>query len=168
MVERDKFLRDYKPDAQSVLCDDRDLCFFGEFPTIAKIGARWGRSTASAWLVPQLANLSEFCGCKNKISPEQLKECAMLIAQNYFFLKVTELMLFFNRFKQGRYGHFYGSVDPLVIMTALQDFMRERNDAIFDHESELNRRRMEARKGQGITYDEYLRRKEQKENNQTK
>lgn len=53
-------------------------------------------------------------------------------------------MLFFYRFKQGKYGRFYGVVDPLVIMTALQEFLRERNEAIFDHEAELNRRKAEA------------------------
>lgn len=135
---------DYSPDKQMVICNDKDLCFFGNFPTLAKIGARWGKSTSSAWLIPQLATLSEFCGCKSKITPEQIKECAILITQNYFYLKVSELMLFFYRFKQGKYGRFYGSVDPLVIMTALQEFLRERNDAIFDHESELNRRKAEA------------------------
>lgn len=59
-----------------------------------------------------------------------------MIAQTYSYLKVSELMLFFYQFKQGRYGQFYGAIDPLKIMCALQDFRRERFDAIFDYESE--------------------------------
>lgn len=46
-------------------------------------------------------------------------------------------MLFFYQFKQGRYGQFYGAIDPIKIMSALQDFRRERFDAISDYESEL-------------------------------
>lgn len=64
-------------------------------------------------------------------------------------------MLFFNRFKQGKYGRFYGTVDPLVIMTALQEFLRERSDAIVLHERERQRlKRVEMNKG-NVSYEEY-------------
>lgn len=43
-------------------------------------------------------------------------------------MKVTELLIFFYRFKTGRYGHFYGSVDPMVVMEALGIFLKERED----------------------------------------
>lgn len=76
-------------------------------------------------------------------------------------------MLFFNRFKQGKYGRFYGVVDPLVIMTALQEFLRERGDEIFDHESEINRQRNLEEKSKGISYEEYLQLKTQPNFNQT-
>ncbi len=166
--DRKKLLMDYNPTVQREICSNRDLCFFGKFPTLAKINSTYGTQMSVAWLIPQLMDLSEFCGSKEKLFGDKLEECAWLIAQNYFYLKISELMLFFNRFKQGKYGHFYGSVDPLVIMTALQDFLRERGDAIFDHKSELNLRRIEAQEGEGITYNEYLRRKQLRENNQTK
>lgn len=158
---------DYNPAVQREICSNRELCFFGNFPTIAKINNTYGTQMSVAWLIPQLMDLSEFCGSKDKLFGDKLEECAWLIAQNYFYLKVSELMLFFNRFKQGKYGRFYGSVDPLVIMTALQDFLRERNDAIFDHESELNRQRMKMQQDTGITYKEYLRQKQEKRINKT-
>lgn len=162
-----KFLLDFSPDRQITICNNRELCFFGNFPTLATISKEFGSGIATAWLVPQLANLSEFCGCKDKITPEQIKECATLISQNYYYLKVSELMLFFNRFKQGKYGRFYGVVDPLVIMTALQEFLRERGDEIFDQESEINRQRNLEEKSKGISYEEYLQLKTQPKFNQT-
>ena len=39
-------------------------------------------------------------------------------------------MLFFQRFKAGHYGHFYGTVDPLVITEALQVFLEYRADRL--------------------------------------
>lgn len=45
-------------------------------------------------------------------------------------------MLFFHRFKAGRYGRFYGSVDPLVITTALREFLRDRNLVYDQHRQE--------------------------------
>lgn len=72
-------------------------------------------------------------------------------------------MLFFYRFKSGRYGHFYGSVDPLVITCSLQEFINERGCAIAQNEQEeRERRNIEEREGV-ISYDEYLRRKAEKE-----
>lgn len=69
-------------------------------------------------------------------------------------------MLFFSRFKQGKYGHFYGSVDPMLIMSSLQDFLRERNDAIFDMESERNLKREQETRKNAMTRKEYLEWKE--------
>jgi hypothetical protein len=156
----------YSPAAQRTLCSDKQLCLFGNFPTLADINKEYGTQTSVAWLIPQLLDLSEFCGCKDKLQGESLEECAWLIAQNYFFLKVSEVMLFFNYFKQGKYGRFYGSVDPLVIMTSFQDFIRERYDAYFAHESELNKKRSEEQKKNSISHAEYLRLKEEKLLNQ--
>lgn len=163
-----KFLMEYNPSIQKKICSNSELCYFGNFPSLAKISNTYGIQTSVAWLIPQLLDLSEFCGCKDKLQGESLEECAWLIAQNYFFLKVSEVMLFFNYFKQGRFGRFYGSVDPLVIMTSFQDFIRERNDAYFTHESELNKKRLEEQKKNSISYAEYLRLKEEKLLNQQK
>ena len=83
-----------------------------------------------------------------------------MIATEYYYLKVSELMLFFHRFKTGRYGRFYGSVDPLVITTSLRDFVRERGIAYEQHEQEERERREKEECKNAITYEEYLRRKE--------
>lgn len=66
-------------------------------------------------------------------------------------------MLFFHRFKTGRYGRFYGAVDPLVITTSLRDFIRERNDAYAIHEQEERKaREKEERRGKVLmSYEEY-------------
>ena len=152
----------YSPAAQRTLCSDKQICFFGNFPTLADINKEYGTQTSVAWLIPQLLDLSEFCGCKDKLQGESLEECAWLIAQNYYFLKVSELMLFFNYFKQGRYGHFYGSIDPLVIMSMICKFARERGDAYTEYENEKNMQRLEEQKKNSISHAEYLRLKEEK------
>lgn len=156
----------YSPIAQRTLCSNKQLCFFGNFPTLADINREYGTQTSVAWLIPQLLDLSEFCGSKDKLHGESLEECAWLIAQNFYFLKVSELMLFFNYFKQGKYGHFYGSVDPLVIMSMIRSFVRERGDAYTEHENEKNMQLLEEQRKNGITYAEYLRMKKEKSLNQ--
>lgn len=56
----------------------------------------------------------------------QIEEVARVIISEFYYMKLSEIMLFFAYFKAGRYGNFYGCVDPLVITTALQRFKTER------------------------------------------
>ena len=61
---------------------------------------------------------------------------AEIIANEYGYFKVTEFLLFFYLFKTGKYGRFYGSADPMVIMEALKAFREERFDEYRRHEQE--------------------------------
>lgn len=127
--DRGTFLAAYTPDYQRQICTDVNTCFFGDYPTLATLRAGYGNNTPVMWLIPQLYNLSEYCGCKDKLHGKPLEECAFVIAAEFYDLKISELMLFFHLFKAGHYGRFYGSVDPLVITTALREFLKERNFA---------------------------------------
>lgn len=155
-----RFCEQYSPSYQLEICADSDTCFFGEYPTLATLKCNYGKNAPLAWLVPQLTDLAVYSGSKDKLSTEQYKQCAFVISTEYYYLKVSELMLFFHRFKTGRYGRFYGSVDPLVITTSLREFIRERNDTIFLHDQEERERREIESKKNVISYEDYLRRKE--------
>lgn len=99
------------------------------------------------------------------MTDRQLTECAMMIVDNYHWLKVSELMLFFYRFKLWKYGSFYGVVDPSRIMEALTAFVRERNDALSKIEQEARDRKMEEHLSKAVTYEEYLRLKNERKDN---
>lgn len=153
---RENFLITFNPDLQRKICAYTDSCFFGGAPTLGLLNITYGEQTAAMWLVPQLYNLSEFCGCREKLTDNQLKECASVIATEFTYLSVTELMLFFHRFKSGRYGRFYGTVDPLIITTSLRDFLKERASAYEKHErEERERQRAEEAKKPKMTWEEY-------------
>lgn len=159
--ERDAFLIKFNPDAQLELCRDANDCFFGDYSSLAVIRKDFGDNAPTAWLIPQLLNLSEYCGCKDKLNAMQLKECASIIAREFYFLKVSEIMLFFYRFKSGRYGRFYGSIDPLVITSSLREFLKERSYSIEEHERKIKTAEMDLMKKDAITYEEYLSRKKE-------
>lgn len=119
------------------------------------IRKEYGVNAPTAWMIPQLYDLSEYCGCKGKLTDNQLEQCAVIITTTYPYLKITELMLFFFRFKAARYGRFYGSVDPLVITSALSDFIRERVLAIERYEQEERDRKREEDRKNAMTWEEY-------------
>ena len=157
--DREAFLLTFNPDYQKIICGNTDECFFGDYPTLAILKEGYGRNAASLWLLPQLNNLSEYCGCKEKLEGKAIEECAFIIATDFFYLKISELMLFFHRFKTGRYGRFYGSVDPLIITTALREFITERSSEI-DRMEQIKREKKNAEHRKGaISYEEWKRRK---------
>lgn len=151
------FLTTMNPDAQGLLYGNIDRCFLADYPTLAEVRNAYGTSAAQMWLVPQLINLSEFCGCREKFTEDQLENCADIIAQTHYDLKVSELMLFFFRFKAGRYGRFYGSVDPMVITTALWQFRDERSRALSKYiaAQESARREANLSNPRNVTREEY-------------
>lgn len=128
--------------------------FFDDFPTLSQIKCL-GESTPQMWLVPQLVNLSEFCGARDKLTTAQLEDLAYIIAQKYYFLKISELMLFFFQFKSGQYGRFYGTVDPLIITEALKEFCIERGKVIDRHDREEQQRLREQAAAEAVTWEEY-------------
>ena len=160
--DRENFMCLFNPDRQVEFGEHPDRCHFGSAPTLGTLRSAYGKNMPTSWLVPQLLNLSEYCGCKNKLTDAQLEECARVIASEYFYLKTTELMLFFSRFKAGRYGRFYGNVDPMVITSALVVFRRERAEAIARHEAEEREKERERQASEAISYEEYIKRKQQK------
>ena len=124
------------PEMQLACAEHADRAFFGTAPTLLTLRCAYYDDAATAWMLPQLYDLGEYCGVKDKLDKEQMKQLARIIVQEFGNLKVTEVMLFLHRFKAGRYGRFYGAIDPMIIVTALRhDFMRERADAIDKHEN---------------------------------
>lgn len=157
-------MQTFNPDYQRIICNNQDECFFGDYPTLATLKAGYGSNSPIMWLVTHLYDLSEYCGCKEKLSTTMLEQCAFVISSEYWYLKISELMLFFYRFKTGRYGRFYGSVDPLVITTSIRDFITERAIEI-DRQIQREREEKEAEHSKNaISYEEYLRRKQERDN----
>lgn len=118
-------LSKFNPGNQVQFCRDAERVFFGKAPALDLITEAYGRSTAESWLEIQLNDLLEFAGCKEKLRKEQMEELAAMIYEEYSYFKLTEFMLFFQRFKRCEYGKFYGVVDPMVILQALASFNDE-------------------------------------------
>ena len=155
-----EFLLKVTPSQQSVLYKNIHDCYFGDYPTLGELNGTYTPKTAQAWLVPQLLDLSEYCGVKEKFTSNQLNQCSDIIANDYFYLKVSEIMLFFARFKRCCYGRFWGAVDPLVIMEALKAFCRERNTAYYDQAKKEEELRLA--NNNSCTWEEYAERSVQK------
>ena len=162
------FLDKVNPSTQTAFASNPSKAVMGDYPTLTDLKSAYGKNFAAIWLVPQIDNLTLFTGAKN-ITEQQHEELAKIISTEYGYLKVTELLLFFHRFKAGHYGRFYGAVDPMVITCALKDFIKERNTFIDQYERDANNLKRELDKNvPTMSHEEYLKLKqlENKEDNE--
>lgn len=163
----ESFLNTFNPDLQVMTAHYTERAYFGTAPSLATVAEGYGEQLAIVWNCIQLENINLFAGVKEKMNVERQKELSRLILAEYPQLKVTELLLFFHRLKCGRYGRFYGTVDALFIASALLSFMDERRaeTSLYKAAAKKKESTPEKKSGNGITYQEYLLLKSEKQQN---
>ena len=145
------------PDAQKAFAQKPEKAVTGDYPTLTDLRLTYGRNSAEQWMYVQIADMTVYTGARN-LNKRQQEQLADGICAEYHWLKITEVLLFFHRFKMGRYGHFYGSVDPMVVTCALRQFIAERNEIIAQYEQQEReeRQREDDRTHPAMTHEEWL------------
>lgn len=139
------FATTFNPDMQITCARNIERSFMGDAPTIAALNQAYSDVQVVGWIIAQLTDLYKFTGVKDKMDIRQMECLAEIIRTEYFYLKSSELLLFFFKFKAGEFGTFYGVVDALVISNALVEFKKFRQQQIEKFERETNDRKMEAK-----------------------
>lgn len=141
----EQLLAAYSPNITSRLLAERNLerIYMGRAPEMSIVREAYGMEVAVSWLEIQLNHISEFAGVKERMNALVVHELAQVILGEFHWLKLSEMMLFFARLMAGRYGVFYGVVDPMHISASLHTFLRERNMDIDRIEREMAQRRRE-------------------------
>lgn len=159
-----RFLAIFTPELQNAAARCLERTYTGTAPTLATIATGYGEPLAVVWICTLLENVNLFAGVKEKMPVCRQKELSALMLTEYPFLKASELLLFFFRLKCGRYGRFYGTVDALTISSSLLLFMDERRkESARYHHPDTPQPATPAPSTGGITYDEYLKIKQQKQ-----
>lgn len=165
--DKQKFLETFNPSYQKLIALHQDRVFTGQAPTLAKMQQVYSYQLYEVWVMAQLEHINSFCGVKQKMDLSQMETLATIIFTEYYYLKFTELMLFFHQFKAGKYGAFYGTVDPQKITVALLEFVKERFVKLQELERKAQKEIMDKKRQEwqqtGITRAEYEKIKE-KEN----
>lgn len=91
-------------------------------PTLKSILERYGLATARLVVIPHITDFISFAASKSTIEETAIISLANIIVANYGFMKVSEIMLFFFRFKSGLLGNIYGALTPMDITCALRNF----------------------------------------------
>lgn len=136
-----------------------ERCVTGTAPTLSAMKRFYGEGPTRGWVEIQIITLSDLCGAADKINNSQTAFCAEVILSQYGYLKVTDLLLYFSNLIAGKYGYFYGSIDPQRILAWIKEYLRDRNIICEQHESRLQaveQARLETEhKNKTVTYEEY-------------
>lgn len=73
-----------------------------------------------------IVDLCSYAGDKTKMEAHHADTLAMTFFREYSHIKITEYVEFFANVKSGRYGHFYGAVDPITIGDMFRQYYEER------------------------------------------
>lgn len=161
--DKNRFLQTFHINNQITYTNDEQRCHFGTAPTLVQVSKAYGSQTTEEWLIYQIVDLSEFCKLKSKLTSTQVKQTAQLIMNAYGYLKVTEIMLYFRRFKFGQYGRFYGSVDAMIILDCIKKFCNERSEAIHRQRKVEEEQAREQQMRGCISWEEYQRKEKERE-----
>lgn len=163
--DADTFVEAWMPERQNCYLIDEQTAYMGSYPTITDARLAFGENSVKRVILRHGAFLNEFTNVGNKLNPMQLSMLADTITANYYWLKLSELMLFFAKLEGGMYGKFYGAVDNMAIMDALHQFTVERRAKIATYEQQAEaarrEREQEERRGKTINYDQWQQLKKQ-------
>lgn len=152
-------LEAYSPSEQTVVASDPISCVMCDAPTLAKVKNEYGEQVVYDWLAIELDDYQNFVGVKedNKATYDVIKELSRMIHNRYYYLKLTEMMLFFQRLKYGDYGEMFGCVDAVRILKAIKAFVDDRNILIDKGLVMQREKQYEQYKEKAISRDEYER-----------
>lgn len=159
-----QFILDYNPDLQFKLvkCNatHAELALNSSIPSLGILSSTYGDETPMEWLKIQFGSLNDFAEVSTKIAKEQLNELVGIFLSEYYYINAAEICFFIARFKSGKYGRFYGAIDPMKITSAMLDYISERQKEIERKEREEYRlqrqKEIEVRGNNRISYAEYL------------
>lgn len=151
----------FSPDQQPKCELHSELSYTGGAPTLARVTAAYGEGVSESWLIIQIQDLYiyESVNYEERATVRQIDQTAQIICANYPYLKLTELMLFFSRFKAGRYGKPYGNLSGREICAALGKFIQQRSAELDEIERSQRAARIASERRQwavdSVTRDEY-------------
>lgn len=119
--ESTNFLKEFNPDTQFAYAKDEIMCLCCNAPTIKEASVGYSSDIVESWIEIQLKDLISYLGIE--VPPiSTFTQCAKIIIQEYPYFKMSEILLFFYKFKAGYYGRFYKTFDPLTLMEGLRNF----------------------------------------------
>lgn len=142
------------------VCKDREDCLFGNHPTLLEMNKSCKGSGLAA--ISKCLDMMNVYTNKVKLDTLQIIELSQTIFDKFFYLKETEIMLFFtDYFRYSNSEEFYGAIEPKTITTMLTKWVRvKRGIAITLHDQYLRQQKKEEEKALLMTWEEYSHYKE--------
>lgn len=133
-------------------------------PTLTYLDLCFGNGSATMWLVIWVSKVFASCGfVQGQVTDNMKVDTANAIKQEYYYLNLNELIVFFNQFIAGKYNTFYGNPNPQVITTSLAMFLEQRGLVVSKIEYKRNQERAKGlTTGKEVGYEVWKKMKEER------
>lgn len=132
--------RQFSPNNWGYTLSHPDKAYMADCPTLVDYEQIYGEGVSADWIYLQVLALYGSSGNKEKGIADGILLFAQSFAQEVKTYKLSELMLFFARYKAGKYDNSYASFDARRIGNAFfNEFRKERNNEL----DKINRERMQ-------------------------
>lgn len=105
-----------------------------------------GETAARALVMRIVGEMIMFINVGKSMSEYQIAETSKMILSEFYFLKLEDFQVFFQRFKTGHYGKLFDRLDGQVIMLHLREYVNERNEVAETSSLERHKEFLESQK----------------------
>lgn len=139
--------RQFSPNNWAYAISNPEKAYTAECPTLMDYGSLYGKNYPSDWIYLQVLALYGSSNNREKGTSDGILLFAQSFAQEVKNFKLSELMLFFARYKAGKYDNSYASFDAKRIGNAFfTEFVKERNRELDRITREQTQRQIEERR----------------------
>lgn len=103
----------------------KSLC--GDEPTLADAVKFYDEKSVETWLTTHLNSLCQYMGYANLANTTQVESMADQFLQKYPFLRVTEVMYYFECIKDGRYYEATIKLEPQALIKGVVKYLTDLN-----------------------------------------
>jgi hypothetical protein len=107
--------------------------------SLGKIQREQSKKFTEGLVLVWLMYLNEILNLNKPMSEEQMKLAAVLICEEFYMLKMSDLTLLFKRIISGQYGDFYERLSINKVLTFFRNYLEERFEIAIDQSSRDHR-----------------------------
>ena len=107
--------------------------------SLGKIQREQSKKFTEGLVLVWLMYLNEILNLNKPMSEEQMKLAAVLICEEFYMLKMSDLTLLFKRIISGQYGDFYERISINKVLTFFRNYLEERFEIAIDQSSRDHR-----------------------------
>lgn len=148
----------FTPDAGARIARNKEGCIMNtQCPTIGDVRREYGYHMAYRWLYVHITDAASKANMQQRPGRQQIEGMATQMLEQYFYLKLTELMLFFDMFKRGMLGDMYGAMDSRSVFRAMKAFNEMRGEVIKRAEDKAHQQALKEDRDKRVSWEQYCR-----------
>ena len=107
--------------------------------SLGKIQREQSKKFTEGLVLVWLMYLNEILNLNKPMSEDQMKLASVLICEEFYMLKMSDLTLLFKRIISGQYGEFYERLSIDKVLTFFRNYLEERFEIAIDQSSRNHR-----------------------------